>query len=131
MALNIAAGLVCGVISGLGIGGGSILMVWMTAVAGLAQRTAQGINLLYFLPTAAASLLLHLKNRMVDWHTAIPAAICGSITAILSASIAQRMDTALLRRFFGVFLLVVGATELSKALKKTPKTGLDNQNKQE
>ena len=47
------AGLVCGVLSGLGIGGGTLLMVYMTAMAGLEQTVAQGINLLYFLPTAA------------------------------------------------------------------------------
>lgn len=128
MAVSILAGLVCGVISGLGIGGGSLLMVWMTAVIGLEQRTAQGINLLYFLPTAAASLILHFKNRMVDRHIAVPAAICGCITAILGAMLAQNLDTVFLKKLFSLFLLVVGAMELHKAMKKSPQTGLDNLN---
>lgn len=128
MAVSILAGLVCGVISGLGIGGGSLLMVWMTAVAGLEQRTAQGINLLYFLPTAAASLILHFKNRMVDRHIAVPAAICGCITALLGAMLAQNLDTVFLKKLFSLFLLVVGAMELHKAMKKSPQTGLDNLN---
>ena len=37
------AGAVCGLLSGLGIGGGTLLMVWMTGVAALPQQTAQGI----------------------------------------------------------------------------------------
>lgn len=56
-----AAGLVCGVLSGFGIGGGSLLMVWMTAVLSMEQRAAQGVNLLYFLPCAACALIFHIK----------------------------------------------------------------------
>ena len=62
-----AAGAVCGVLSGFGIGGGSLLMVWMTALLGMEQKAAQGINLLYFLPTAAAAILFHAKNRLIVW----------------------------------------------------------------
>ena len=72
------AGLVCGVLSGLGIGGGTLLMVWMTALAGLEQRTAQGINLLYFLPTAVCALLFHIKNRLIRWDIVLPAALAGA-----------------------------------------------------
>lgn len=105
------AGLVCGVISGFGIGGGSLLMVWMTAVAALDQKTAQGINLLYFLPTAAASLFFHVRNHMICWKTVIPAAICGCVTAGLSAWFAASLDVSLLRKLFGGFLLIVGISE--------------------
>lgn len=108
----VLAGLVCGVISGFGIGGGSLLMVWMTAVAGVAQHTAQGINLLYFLPTAAASLLVHVRNRFVKWQVVIPAAVCGSAAAALSAYLTTGMEEGLLRKIFGVFLLFVGFSEL-------------------
>ena len=118
MALSILAGLLCGIISGLGIGGGSILMVWMTAFVGLEQRTAQGINLLYFLPTAAASLFFHIKNRFVDWSITVPAAICGAACAGLCAFLAQKLDNGLLQQLFGGFLLVIGFVEIRKALKK-------------
>lgn len=113
------AGLVCGVISGMGIGGGSILMVWLTAAAGMTQRQAQGINLLYFLPTAAASLCFHTKHRLVDWRLALRAAVCGCATAALSAWVAASIDTALLRRLFGGFLLLVGVRTLLHARKRS------------
>lgn len=106
------AGLVCGVLSGLGVGGGSLLMVWMTAVAGIAQKSAQGINLLFFLPTAACALVFHIKNRLIRLRVVLPAAIAGCLTAAGAAALATAMDTGLLRRLFGGFLVIVGLTEL-------------------
>ena len=106
------AGLVCGVLSGLGIGGGTALMVWMTAVQGMEQVQAQGINLLYFIPTALTALLLHAKNRLIRWKTVLWAAIPGCAAAALTAWLATGLDTALLRRLFGGFLLLVGLSEI-------------------
>lgn len=106
------AGLVCGVLSGLGIGGGTLLMVWMTAVMGIAQKSAQGINLLYFLPTAACALLFHIKNRLIRPHIVLPAILAGCVCAAGAAALATAMDTGLLRRLFGGFLVIVGLTEL-------------------
>ena len=96
------AGAVCGLLSGLGIGGGTLLMVWMTGVAALPQQTAQGINLLYFLPSAACALLFHIRNRLIRWDIVLPAALGGCVTA----------DVSLLRRLFGGFLLLTGLREL-------------------
>ena len=106
-----AAGLVCGVLSGFGIGGGSLLMVWMTAVCAVGQKTAQGINLLYFLPTAAAALIFHAKNRLIDWRAVLPAAAAGCAAA-LGAFLAAGLEMQLLRRLFGGFLVLVGLSEV-------------------
>ncbi len=110
--ISALAGLVCGVLSGLGIGGGTLLMVWMTALAGLEQRTAQGINLLYFLPAAICALLFHIKNRLIRWDIVLPAALAGAAAAALTAWLGTKLDTSLLRRLFGGFLLLVGLREL-------------------
>ncbi len=112
-----AAGLVCGVISGFGIGGGSILMVWLTAVLSVQQRTAQGVNLLYFLPTAGAALILHAKNRQVEWRVVLPAALAGCAAAGLLSFLAVRMEAKLLRKIFGGFLIIIGLSELFKKTK--------------
>ncbi len=119
--VSVLAGAVCGVLSGFGIGGGSLLMVWMTAVLQMEQRTAQAINLLFFLPTAAASLIFHVRGRQVQWAATIPAALAGLVTAALSAWLATALDASLLRRLFGIFLLFVGLSELFK--KPSPKPG--------
>ena len=92
------AGAVCGLLSGLGIGGGTLLMVWMTGVAALPQQTAQGINLLYFLPSAACALFFHIRNRLIRWDIVLPAALGGCVTAAIAAWIATGLDVSLLRR---------------------------------
>ena len=107
-----AAGAVCGVLSGFGIGGGSLLMVWMTALLGMEQKAAQGVNLLYFLPTAAAAILFHAKNRLIAWRAVLPAALAGCVTAALGAFIAVGMEMSLLQKLFGGFLLLVGLEEV-------------------
>lgn len=108
----VAAGLLCGVLSGFGIGGGSLLMVWMTAVLNMEQKMAQGINLLYFLPTAACALIFHTKNHCICWKAVIPAAIFGCFAAAGGAILAQNMDMTLLRKLFGGFLVLVGLEEV-------------------
>ena len=112
--ISVIAGLLTGIISGFGIGGGTILMVYLTAMAGVAQRTAQGINLLYFLPTAAAALIIHSKNRYVQWKTVIPAAAAGCITAGIMSLVAMNMELGLLKKLFGGFLILTGIMELFK-----------------
>ena len=111
------AGLVCGVLSGLGIGGGTLLMVWMTAVMDMEQRMAQGINLLYFLPTAACALIFHIKNRLIRWRVVLPAAITGCLSAAGAALLATSVDASLLRKLFGRHLRVGGSGRMyDKAL---------------
>lgn len=115
------AGLVCGVFSGLGIGGGTLLMVWMTAVVSLEQQTAQGINLLYFLPTAACALFFHIKNRLIRWRIVLPAILTGCLAAAGAAYLATGIDAGLLRKLFGGFLLLVGIRELMTAQRRAKK----------
>lgn len=110
----VIVGIFCGILSGFGIGGGSLLMVWLTAVVAMDQKTAQGINLLYFLPTSLGALIFHIKNKMICWKAVIPAALCGCVTAALAAWLASSMDISLLRKLFGGFLLVVGVMEFFK-----------------
>ena len=106
------AGAVTGVLSGYGVGGGSLLLVWMTAFAGVDQRLAQGINLLYFLPTAAAALPAHFKNGQVEKTALRPAILAGLCAAALGAWGASVMELGLLKKCFGVFLLVIGVKQL-------------------
>lgn len=106
------AGAVTGVLSGFGVGGGTLLLVYLTAFAGLDQRLAQGINLLYFLPAAAMALPAHKKHGFLDSAAARAAIPAGLACAALGAWAATALDVALLRRCFGAFLLVVGFQQL-------------------
>lgn len=105
-------GAATGVLSGFGVGGGTLLILYLTMFADTAQRTAQGINLLYFLPTAGASLIGHVKNRMIEPHAFWFAGICGSVTCAAASFAIGQISTDWVKRGFGVFLIVVGLHEL-------------------
>lgn len=107
-----AVGLATGILSGCGVGGGSLLMLYLTLFAGVAQYTAAGINLLYFLACAPAALWAHYKNGLIERRAALWCIAAGVPAAIAASLLAARLDTGLLRRAFGVFLLVIGAKEL-------------------
>lgn len=94
-------------------------MVWMTAVLSMEQTAAQSINLLYFLPTAAAALIFHAKNHMIAWRAVLPAAAAGCATAALGAWLASGIDAQLLRRLFGGFLILVGLHEVFVKARKS------------
>lgn len=110
--LPLAVGAATGVLSGFGVGGGTLLLVYMTAFAGLDQRLAQGINLLYFLPAGLMALPAHIKNGYIEKPALAPAIGAGLVCAALAAWAATAMEVALLRKFFGGFLIVVGLMEL-------------------
>lgn len=106
--LNALAGLICGVLSGYGIGGGSLLLLYMTQVPRLDQTAAQGINLIYFLPTSAAALISHWKNGLVEKRAVLWAAVPGMVSAAGAAYLATAVNSSLLRRLFGIFCVCVG-----------------------
>ena len=88
-------GLVTGILSSWGVGGGTLLLLCMTLFFGVEQRTAQAINLLYFLPTAGISLLAHRKNGYLDrtvLRTAVP---LGTLCALAAAFLATTLDSSL------------------------------------
>ena len=116
--LPLLCGFGAGIISAWGVGGGTLLLLVMTLFLGVDQRTAQGINLLFFLPTALSALLCHRKSGFLDKPTlraAIPPAI---LAALAGAWIATAMDVELLRKPFGVYLLFSGASLLLPRAKK-------------
>ena len=112
--LPILCGLSTGILSAWGVGGGTLLLLCMTLFLGVEQREAQAINLLFFLPTAAASLIFHVKGKQVRWRAAVPAILAGLVTAAVGAWVASVLEARLLRKVFGAFLLVVGVLELRK-----------------
>ncbi len=112
IALAIAVGLVTGIISGFGIGGGSLLIVYLTAFASVDQYTAGGINLLYFLCCAPIALISHIKHRRVEWQAVLWCTLAGVVTCAASAFLSGIIHTDLLRRLFGGLLLYIGVREL-------------------
>lgn len=107
-------GFFAGLAGGMGIGGGGILLLYLTAFSGASQLFAQGINLVFFLGTAPVALFGHIRNGFVKWKTAAVSAVFGLPGVIIGFNIAQSIDKTLLRGIFSVFLLFIGIRELIK-----------------
>ena len=105
-------GTVLGFLSGLGIGGGSLLILWLTIVLGVEQSTARLINLLFFVPSAAIACLFRLKQGKLKIKSVIPAVIAGCTAAAVFSWLSYRLDVELLKKLFGIVLLAAGLREL-------------------
>ena len=92
MIVTIIAGLLSGIISGMGIGGGAILIPALLLISDISQKTAQGINLVYFIPTAIFVLIIHLKNKSVEIKTALIIGCFGAFGVVFGFFIANSME---------------------------------------
>lgn len=101
-----------GIFASMGLGGGMVLIVYLTVFAGFSQLVAQGINLVFFIPIAIISLVFHTKNKLVEWKKAVPAVLWGTAAVIISAWLANRIEQSLLSKAFGIFLILMGLKEL-------------------
>lgn len=110
--LGIAVGIATGIISGFGVGGGSLLVLYLTAVMGTEQYVASGINLLYFLCCAPAALWSHIRQKRVEWQAVVWCVAVGAVTSVGAAFVASYLSSNLLRRLFGGLLLYIGVREL-------------------
>ncbi len=103
-----------GILSAWGVGGGTLLLLCMTLFLGVEQTQAQGINLLYFLPTAAAGLFVHAKNGYLDRAALRRLIPLGTLSAAPAAFAATMVDITLFRKPFGIFLLAAAVSMLMK-----------------
>lgn len=107
-----AVGAVLGFLAGLGVGGGSLLMLWLTVVLGTGYTTARTINLLFFIPTALISCFLRRKQEALDFKKVFPAILCGVASAAVMSIFSGRLDMELLKKLFGGLLIITGLREL-------------------
>lgn len=105
-------GFLSGIISGMGIGGGTILIPSLVIFNSLPQQQAQGVNLVVFLPVSIVALITHYKNGNIDFSVAKFIILGGIMGAIVGSILAIRIEPDRLRRYFGIFLLIIGTYEL-------------------
>ena len=106
------AGTVLGFLSGLGTGGGSLLLLWLTMVVGMPQQDARMVNLLFYLPAALITLLLRKKQRLLPVKPLLPGMAAGCAAAFLFSRLENILDAILMKKAFGVLLLFLGIREL-------------------
>lgn len=110
------AAFVTGLLASLGVGGGMVLIVWLTAVIGMSQLEAQGINLLFFLPIALFSVIIHRKNGLIRLKELVPSFLTGVAGAAAGSFAAKLIGSELLGKIFAAFILAIGIKELLSAV---------------
>lgn len=114
----ILAGFLSGVAAGMGMGGGTILIPALTLILSLDQHAAQGVNMLAFLPAAAAALFIHKKEGRLEGKERVPLIIAGVAGALIGAFAAGYISSPWLRRMFGVFLLGLSVMQFVQGERK-------------
>lgn len=114
--MNIWAALIAALLAGaagaLGLGGGGVLIIYLSAFASMEQLKSQGINLLFFIPLAIIAIIIHSKHHLIKWKEIIPLCICGLVGAIGGSVVAGIIDASTLSKIFAVGIAALGVKEL-------------------
>ncbi len=110
--MNVLIGFLTGIAASMGLGGGFILIIWLTFFGGLSQSAAQGVNLLFFLPVALFSAVIHAKNKLIEWKILPFAVITGIIGAALGSFLSFLIDDNILQKLFGGLITLIAFREI-------------------
>lgn len=114
----IIAGILGGVLGGMGMGGGTVLIPLLGIFYKVSQHTAQAVNLISFIPMSIIAVIIHAKNKLIDFSKVMWVIIPGIITCILGSFVAKSMEGELLRRCFGGFLLALSVFQFIMAFRQ-------------
>lgn len=115
-------GLASGIISGMGIGGGTILIPALVLFIKPEQHIAQSVNLIFFIPTAIVALVIHIRNRRIDFKIVLPIVAAGLAGSLIGSKLAVSLSSVALRKWFGIFLLAMGCYEMMRKSKRDRET---------
>lgn len=110
--MELITGLIAGIISGTGMGGGSVLILILVNFLRVSQHTAQATNLIYFIPTAIVAIFVNYKQKLINLKLGFLIAIFGACGAVIGANISMRVDSSTLKKSFGFFLLIIAFYEI-------------------
>lgn len=110
--LEIFIGIISGAVTSIGMGGGTILILFLTIFLNYDQQSAQSLNLIFFIPTAIMSIIIYIKEKNIKLKLAYTISIFGIIGSIIGAKIANYIQTEQLKKWFGIFLLMIAINEI-------------------
>ena len=110
-------GFFSGIISGMGVGGGMLLIPALRMFFDISQQGAQSINLFSFIPSAVCATFIHIKNKKTDFHVAWPMIVVGVPFSLLGAYICTQVSSRILSIMFGIFILIFGIREVISGFK--------------
>lgn len=115
--MNIAAllaGLFSGVLGAMGLGGGAVLIIYLTLFTSTEQLAAQGINLLFFIPIALLSVIIYSIKKKIKWRLTIVLSLWGILGSALGIMLTEYFGSELLSKLFGGLLVIMGLLEIFK-----------------
>ena len=114
---EIVAGIVGGIIGGMGMGGGTLTIPILTLFLAYEQLQAQGINLIAFLPMSLVALFIHIKNHLVDFKSTWLLAVVGCVFSLGGAILANNTSNVVLKKLFAIFLIGLGIWQIVEMIK--------------
>jgi len=114
----IVVGVVGGIIGGMGMGGGTFLIPLLTVFCGVEQHIAQSVNLIAFVPMSIVAIIIHCKNKLIDFKVVPYIVVPAVVLSIPSAILAKKLGAKALSVYFGVFLILLGVYQLVVAIKR-------------
>ena len=112
------AGLFSGIIASMGMGGGAVLLIYLTVFMGVEQLKAQGINLMFFIPIGILALIIYTVKKQIEWKKVLPIAAFGIVGSFLGIYLSGLIGGDLLSQIFGGFLCLLGIKEIFTKDKK-------------
>lgn len=116
--IEILTGFISGIVSGTGMGGGTILILCLSLFLGIDQKVAQATNLIFFIPTSIAAIYVNMKEKKINLKVAKVIIFWGIIGAVIGAIITQNIDTKMLKKLFGIFLGFIAIHEIYIIIKE-------------
>ncbi len=116
--LVILGSFLSGVIGSMGFGSGTVLIILMTVFLSMDQKTAQGVNLLFFIPCAVYSIFFYLKKKLIKKNAVLPLVLPGLLGAAAGYLILNFLSPNLLRKMFGAMLILIALKQLLAPLFK-------------
>ncbi len=124
MTVPLIAGFLSGVLGAMGMGGGGVLLIYLTAFASLEQLNAQGINLLFFLPIGLLAVITYALKKQILWKTVFLLWAGGIVGAVSGYICARFIGSFYLSRLFAIFLIFFGISQFFQKSKKERKNVL-------
>ena len=118
---EIVAGVLGGVIGGMGMGGGTLTIPILTIFLGYKQLQAQGVNLVAFLPMSIIAIIIHIKNKLVDFKSTWLLAVVGCVFSLGGSLIAVKLKNEVLTKLFAIFLIGLAIWQLVELIKSKNK----------
>ncbi len=100
-----------GLLGAMGLGGGTILIVYLTLFRYMAQTKAQGINIICFIPIAILAVIIYSKQKLIDKKVIFPLIVYGCVGAVAGFLLLTVIPNSILGKLFGAFLILLSIKE--------------------